>query len=980
MTTAGLFFSRVRDSAAVLVALGIVVFIATLALGYTLTSVQQGVDAGSGEVLDSAAPRSAAVRITTHLADDDERQSAAALGMIDRLFPEGTVEVHSAARSLPVDVLDDDASGGSGVSAIFGVEPDLLDYATITAGDWPADGVAVQEDAAATLGLDVGDAFSVGDAADPLPLTVAALWRADDPAAPSWFAESAVASGHDGDALGVIVVDAPTLRALPTQLFTSWTISATHDALGDGDRAAVATGLARLHDSVKATADVVDVSSSTEGSLGATLDRIADAARGAAAITASAIVIVSLLAAVALVQLSSVLVGSRRGQSGLVRARGLSLPQLSAVTVAEALLVAVPASLLGVVLAAALLPAVLQSGAVPVGLAVIAGATVLATVACLLAVVLVDARAGATEAAATRSPAAFVAGGSLVAVAAAFATVQLYNRATVSGVDLVGATSPALALVAAAVLGTALLYPVAAAVERTAARRGRVGSVLAARQLSRQVARYLVPVLALAVALASAVFATGLASTWAGTERSAQFVGIGSDVSVALSAEGSASITAQPFASLDGADEAAALVLASVTLGEDRLPFVALRPDSARRVLGPEGAETVAALQKTTPDDAGLTLPADAAAITAAVQFAGNGSEPTSTFDVGVWAADADGSLVRIPLQPGTTGWSAPLPAGPAPWTLLAVETLRTGKADPAAATVEVSRIAGDPVATALIELEEPNPRAIAGIALGDEAPLPVVITTALAQRIGLAVGDPISFDFEPTGKTIEAVVAAVTPRVPGSAATLAVATDLAALDVVTLRPGSTPAEADEVWIATAGAAAATGVSDAVARTATTTAIVASHESTSSQPIVAAALTAFWFAAAAAALLALVALGAFFTDDFRRRRSDISVLRALGFSPRQQAATRGREQLVTVVLALLVGTAAGAGATALTVGPFIASAAPESTAFVSVVPSFDPVPWLVFCAALTALACAVCLTVLVPLRRAAADAVERSAT
>jgi len=215
---------------------------------------------------------------------------------------------------------------------------------------------------------------------------------------------------------------------------------------------------------------------------------------------------------------------------------------------------------------------------------------------------------------------------------------------------------------------------------------------------------------------------------------------------------------------------------------------------------------------------------------------------------------------------------------------------------------------------------------------------------------------------------------------VPGSSSKLALATDLAALDVATLRPGSAPAEANEVWIATTGPTHVAGVSAAAARTATSTAVIASRESTSSQPIVAAAITAFWLAAAAAALLALVALGAFFTDDFRRRRSDISVLRALGFSPREQAATRAAEQFVTVVLAVLVGTVAGAGATALTVGPFIASAAPDSTAFVTVVPSFDPVPWLLFCAALTIVASAVCLALLVPLRRAAADAVEGSAS
>lgn len=89
---------------------------------------------------------------------------------------------------------------------------------------------------------------------------------------------------------------------------------------------------------------------------------------------------------------------------------------------------------------------------------------------------------------------------------------------------------------------------------------------------------------------------------------------------------------------------------------------------------------------------------------------------------------------------------------------------------------------------------------------------------------------------------------------------------------------------------------------------------------------------------------------------------------------------RGREQLVTIVFSMLVGAVAGAAATALTVGAFVASAAPGSAAFVGIVPAFDPVPWLAFCAALALLALATCGALLAAVRKTAATAVDGGAS
>jgi len=967
MTTAGLLVARARDALPVLAALAVVVVVATLALALTVGSVQNGVASGSRAVLDSAAPQSAAVRVETHLADDSTAQSDAALGMVAGLFPAGTVAVHTAQRSLPVDVLGPDAA-----TAIFGVQPSLLDHATLDDGTWPAAGVAVQRDAAEALGLEVGDAITVGTPTESVPLTVAAVWHADDPSDAVWFADPTFASGRDGDAYGTLVVDEETLRLLPTQLFASWTITATPAALDAGSLDAVVAGLARLHDAVRATDGVVDVSSSTDGTLASTLERIADAGRGAAAIAASAIIIVGLLAVIAIVQLGVVLVGSRRRQSQLIRARGLSLPQLAVLAGIEALVIGVPATALGTVAAAAVL-----GPAQPVTLVAIAAGMVLLTAGCLVTVVVLDGRRGGGPASSAPSAAPFIVAGGLVAVAAAIATWQLYNRGSVPGVDLVGATSPALVLVAAAVLGTALFFPVASGAATAAARSTGAGAVLAARQIDRRVTRYLVPALSLAIAVASAVFATGLATTWAATERAAQFVGTGPDVAVALTGDGGASATSAGYSRLDGARAASALVLATVSLGSDTIPFVAVRPGSVERVLGDAGADAASALATTTPDDAGVELAADATAITASVSTVGDGSAPGSTFDVGVWAADSDGALSRRTLVAAAEGWTAPLPDGAGPWRLLAIDVVRTGPPDPALSSLTVAGLAGDETASATVDVDGAAPLATAEILPVDDDELPVVITDALAERLGLAAGDPLTLEFDPTGKGMDAVVSAVTPRLPGVASRLAMGTDLMALDAVTLRPDSEPALADEIWI---GSAYPGAVAAAVAREATSTAIVTTRASSSSDPVLAASLTSFWLAAAAAALLALVALSAFFVDDFRNRRNDIAVLRALGFSAAGQTATRRRELVVTAAFAAIVGAVGGGLATALVVGPFIAAAVPTAAVYVRVLPAFDPLPWAVFCVVLAAAAVAVALALLVAVRRSASSATVEQGT
>jgi len=61
--------------------------------------------------------------------------------------------------------------------------------------------------------------------------------------------------------------------------------------------------------------------------------------------------------------------------------------------------------------------------------------------------------------------------------------------------------------------------------------------------------------------------------------------------------------------------------------------------------------------------------------------------------------------------------------------------------------------------------------------------------------------------------------------------------------------------------------------------------------------------------------------------------------------------------------------------TAVIVGPFIASTVPTAAAFVRVLPAFDPLPWLLYCAAVAAAGCAISLALLAGVRRASSTAI-----
>jgi hypothetical protein len=554
---------------------------------YPDATARQGLLALLGAADSAASSVVVAVDLPPAIADDAD--SAVATGTADALGPAAgrlVRTIRSESWQLP---------GGTGLEhpplTQFAWDEGLRERATLVAGAWPGAGLAdeveavVTERAAAHLGITAGGSLVVSSRIDPgrvLTVRITGLIAITDPADPAWGGDPLVLAGaiQPGSfpLRGPLFVDRDTLlaRTVLQRASLSWRALPSFERLGPGDIALVEGGLAGLRPRLEAQLG-------TDRRVTVQTDLPAILARAGGGITAggsSAAIIAAqllLLAMYALLLLAVLVVERRRVASELARARGARGSTLLGLATLEGLLIALPAVIVGPLLALVLVgilvggaggaaaapritPAALAL-ALAAGLAAVAG-VVLPAIAALGPV----ARLRGTLA--TRGSSGLAERTGIDVALFALAGLALWALrengtpivAAVGGgaaVDPLLAVAPAVGLLAGGLFALRVGPLIAAWLERPAGRAaGAVGS-LAARGVARHSFQAGRAALLLVVATGVALFAVSYTRTWEQSQRD--------QVAAMLPADIVARVAGRPDAPSELSTRAAALRVDGIT-------------------------------------------------------------------------------------------------------------------------------------------------------------------------------------------------------------------------------------------------------------------------------------------------------------------------------------------------------------------------------------------------------------------------------
>lgn len=968
------------------------------------------------------------VRAETTLDTNASAQDAAARTVITHEMRGVDVHVYRSVTTAPVALAPARATRPGLATAILLEDAGAVrDRIHVVAGQWPPGvrpvtglpesyPVAVQATAAGLLGLKVGDAVDIPSDAGALHLWVAATWRADDAADPLWFGDRQVVTGRSGAAVGPLIVGSDALAHLDATPVVSWVVTPDAAALTPAQLPQLVRGFGALSGALGTDAAVTSTIVTVSGDGGQTARGMTTSLASLGAVVSLPIAVLSVALVLALILLARLLADTRAAETTLLRARGATAATLMRAAAAESAPIGAVGALVGV--AGASVALALGTGSLPPpAVLVVPTLLVLLTVIVVqLGVVGISLRGGlgtVREAGRARSVASlgFTA---LVVVAAGFTLWRFLQYGTGGGItggtaggaadgslDPTGVIAPALALLAAVLLGLAVFGPLTRTVENGASRGPRVIPVLPARQLGRGLGFFVAPAALIILTVATTTLAAGFVGTWSAYRVSAAHVVNAGDLRVSTG-------TAAPVLGInDGADAAAYAAVRGVTaaipamrgnavLGTGTAPVVAVPVARLADAMAPDGGaidadgirSALASAGSTSAGSAagatmaGIALPrgtrslsiAYTATVAPPAAATADGDTAPRTIQVTVWLADVDGTVVpaTYPATVLATLSEAAKPAAAAtvvtkpadlpiggPWQIVAVDaafsggvlgdhyrwtlsgaTARSGATAQAGVDVAVAvsgahgwHVAPDAFGmapsgtgasgTGGTSTDSP-PRSVAtGIGLtatktdaslgstvrlmpGQARRPAVVVTATLARANGLSVGDSVSLDggWWATAATIAKIV----PVVPGEHSE-AVLFDLPTLQEALLRSSATPVAANEIWIASAHPEQ---VLPAVSAVAGPGAVVMLPDTTFVERFLGAATLALWLGCTGCVALAVIALSAAAAALSRRRRPEVAVFRALGFSARQQRRSRGGELAVVATIAAVIGVVAGA--------------------------------------------------------------------
>lgn len=505
--------------------------------------------AGLRRTLVEAAPADRGVSVTASASVANlPGADSAAVGALSSSIGSRGGEVDRVVTSGPFARAGTAPGDTSNLTALASYE-DIERHARLVAGRWPEPAATptettLSEPAAHELGMIAGDTVSLVDRLDPshvVELKVVGLWAAD--------ADDAYWRGAKLELQGVETRGSFTTRGpfvLPredllgitghAQLTLEWRAFPHPEALRVSDVEPLGREVAALRDALRGASR--GVSFSVTSSLPAILAEIARSI----VVVRSGVLLVSLqfgaLAAYAVVLVAGMLADRRRPDVALLRARGASSAHLAAMSVAESLLLAIPAGLAGPWVAAGVVRLIAGAGSladprvvVDAGVSATAIAvSLLAALGCVaglaLAGITAAASPGGVRAALGRGRSSTLAQRFaidlvlIVLAAVALWQLRLYGSALtrdargVLGLDPVLSLAPALGLVTGGLVAIRLFPRLAELAERLLGSRGSLVLSLGSRQLARRPLRYTRSVLLLMLAAALGTLAGAHAATW----------------------------------------------------------------------------------------------------------------------------------------------------------------------------------------------------------------------------------------------------------------------------------------------------------------------------------------------------------------------------------------------------------------------------------------------------------------------------------
>jgi hypothetical protein len=929
-----LALQRLRSRTTIHLAIALVVLATTWLVTSTTAALAVAAVNGVSELVTRAPAEDASLLLETHRSTDSATQDAAAQDFFSERFAGlGLTTVRSVRGVAPTPAGDIVITADEGIAAV----------AELESGEWPSSAtadaipVALQERAAESLGLEVGDTYLAGAADSPVTLVIVGTWLPTNIDDPRWHGDPAIASGFSGDRPGPFVMDEASVIAIAPTVFVDWTVVPDGNLI-DPDRLAAlaaATDPVDVAASVERYGDIADQSTSADGGLSATFLRAESVARAASAVSVIPLALTGAIALITLLQLAGLLAAARETETYMLRARGASVAGLTRLAFGEAFASVIPALVLGLIVAAGRLLELIMS--VVVALGAVAVLTVRAFFAARSVV-----GAGARQ----RSSVASVLLTLALVVAAALSTWQLLLYGA-SGVNILGSLAPVLCLVAFALVLGALLSPVAGVISRAVARSSSLGPALAARQVARGAQVFGVAILVVALGAGGIVLAGAVTGTISRVDADAQALATGGDVRVRQHVQGQVGdntdpVTAAPYAVIESADAATVVLVTTATIGGDTVTLVAADAGTLGSVTRGSGTGTGNEVTELAPLDVpstSLELPAGTSELSLSITGGQNIANRAGDMLVSGWLVDSDGALAKVVLgnptvastATGPVTVTAQVPSGVEPWHVVALDAVLRGSPGQSTVTVTFDSLTanGSAVGAGPQEVSMTSQRATGRALFGVEAEaLPIVVTDAFAERTGHGVGSTLSLGLS-TGRTLDAIVVGTIGAIPGSNGSLGAFADLAALNSAMLAGGGPVLQAADVWIATAQPDAVRAAAQAIPHVPSS---VTTRLTASSDPVLQPTSAVLWTNIAGVATVALIAFAATASTILRARRRETDVLSALGLRARASIGLRVGELAGVSLFAILAGAISGLLAAVLSVGVLAEAAVPAAPA------------------------------------------------